>query len=79
MVIMYNCLSVRPSVADEKETKMVDLLQFLFQAPDDCAISIANIIRHHEAEYLESLEVLTVSPFPFKFLDFKASLLTITI
>uniref|UniRef100_A0A6N2LEI5 F-actin-capping protein subunit alpha n=1 Tax=Salix viminalis TaxID=40686 RepID=A0A6N2LEI5_SALVM len=28
----------------------------IFQAPDDCAISIANIIRHHEAEYLESLE-----------------------
>ncbi|KAL3573456.1 hypothetical protein D5086_024069 [Populus alba] len=28
----------------------------LVVAPDDCAISIANIIRHHEAEYLESLE-----------------------
>ncbi|CAI0459982.1 unnamed protein product [Linum tenue] len=30
--------------------------KILLQAPDDCAISIANIIRHHEAEYLKSLE-----------------------
>ncbi|CAN1355909.1 F-actin-capping protein subunit alpha [Linum perenne] len=28
----------------------------IFQAPDDCAISVSNIIRHHEAEYLGSLE-----------------------
>ncbi|KAJ4845122.1 hypothetical protein Tsubulata_038388 [Turnera subulata] len=28
----------------------------IFQAPDDCAISITNIIRHHETEYLASLE-----------------------
>ncbi|KAJ4719446.1 F-actin-capping protein subunit alpha [Melia azedarach] len=28
----------------------------LFQSPDDCAISIAHIIRHHETEYLSSLE-----------------------
>ncbi|KAK9139356.1 hypothetical protein Scep_009037 [Stephania cephalantha] len=27
-----------------------------FQAPDDCAISIASIISHHENEYLASLE-----------------------
>ncbi|KAJ8752507.1 hypothetical protein K2173_004795 [Erythroxylum novogranatense] len=28
----------------------------LFQAPDDTAVTIVNIIRHHEAEYLASLE-----------------------
>ncbi|KAJ9180268.1 hypothetical protein P3X46_008536 [Hevea brasiliensis] len=28
----------------------------MFQAPDDCALSITNTIRHHEAEYLASLE-----------------------
>ncbi|CAI0551162.1 unnamed protein product [Linum tenue] len=28
----------------------------IFQAPDDCAISIANTIRHHETEYMGSLE-----------------------
>ncbi|KAF5746730.1 hypothetical protein HS088_TW06G00904 [Tripterygium wilfordii] len=28
----------------------------IFQSPDDCAVSIANIIRHHETEYLGSLE-----------------------
>lgn len=28
----------------------------ILQAPDDCAFSVANIIRHHEAEYLASLE-----------------------
>lgn len=28
----------------------------LFQAPDDCAIAISSIIRHHETEYLASLE-----------------------
>ncbi|PKI74031.1 hypothetical protein CRG98_005509 [Punica granatum] len=28
----------------------------IFQAPDDSALSIANIIRHHETEYLTSLE-----------------------
>lgn len=27
------------------------------QAPEDSALSIANIIRHHETEYLTSLEV----------------------
>ncbi|RVW83134.1 F-actin-capping protein subunit alpha [Vitis vinifera] len=26
------------------------------QSPEDCAISIANIIRHHETEYLTSLQ-----------------------
>ncbi|KAH9689432.1 F-actin-capping protein subunit alpha [Citrus sinensis] len=29
----------------------------LFQSPDDSAISISNILRHHETEYLASLEV----------------------
>lgn len=29
----------------------------IFQSADDCAIAIANIIRHHETEYLASLEV----------------------
>lgn len=28
----------------------------IFQSPDDCAISITNIIRHHETEYLSSLQ-----------------------
>lgn len=28
----------------------------VFQSPDDCAITIASIIRHHETEYLASLE-----------------------
>uniref|UniRef100_A0A9I9CIP5 F-actin-capping protein subunit alpha n=1 Tax=Cucumis melo TaxID=3656 RepID=A0A9I9CIP5_CUCME len=28
----------------------------VFSAPEDCAVAIANIIRHHEAEYLASLE-----------------------
>ncbi|KAL5566371.1 hypothetical protein UlMin_029535 [Ulmus minor] len=28
----------------------------VIQAPEDCAISIASIIRHHETEYLASLE-----------------------
>ncbi|EPS62265.1 hypothetical protein M569_12526, partial [Genlisea aurea] len=28
----------------------------MFQSPDDCAISLANIIRHHEAEYLNYLQ-----------------------
>ncbi|KAH9755233.1 F-actin-capping protein subunit alpha [Citrus sinensis] len=30
----------------------------LFQSPDDSAISISNILRHHETEYLASLEDL---------------------
>ncbi|CAF2126353.1 unnamed protein product [Brassica napus] len=29
----------------------------IFQSADDCAIAIANIIRHHETEYLGALEV----------------------
>lgn len=33
----------------------------LFQAPEDCALAITSIIRHHETEYLASLEVLTLS------------------
>ncbi|KAF9622066.1 hypothetical protein IFM89_029350 [Coptis chinensis] len=28
----------------------------MLQSPEDCAVSIANIIRHHETEYLASLE-----------------------
>ncbi|KAK4595733.1 hypothetical protein RGQ29_013999 [Quercus rubra] len=28
----------------------------IFQSPDDCAITIASIIRHHETEYLASLQ-----------------------
>ncbi|XP_057961145.1 F-actin-capping protein subunit alpha isoform X1 [Malania oleifera] len=28
----------------------------IFQSPEDCAFSVANIIRHHETEYLTSLE-----------------------
>ncbi|KAI3927978.1 hypothetical protein MKW98_023579 [Papaver atlanticum] len=28
----------------------------IFQSPEDCALSITNIIRHHETEYLSSLE-----------------------
>ncbi|KAF8007285.1 hypothetical protein BT93_K1325 [Corymbia citriodora subsp. variegata] len=28
----------------------------IFQSPEDCAIAIASIIRHHETEYLGSLE-----------------------
>ncbi|KAJ1417140.1 F-actin-capping protein subunit alpha [Sesbania bispinosa] len=28
----------------------------LFQAPEDCAVAISSIIRHHETEYLGSLE-----------------------
>jgi len=62
-----------------RRKKWLILYNLLFQAPDDCAISIANIIRHHEAQYLESLEVFIASPFSFKCLDFKASLLTIII
>ncbi|KAI3975287.1 hypothetical protein MKX01_033527 [Papaver californicum] len=27
-----------------------------FQSPEDCALSVTNIIRHHETEYLASLE-----------------------
>lgn len=33
-------------------------ISYLFQSPDDSAISISNILRHHETEYLASLEVL---------------------
>ncbi|CAN1195435.1 F-actin-capping protein subunit alpha [Linum perenne] len=33
----------------------------IFQAPDDCAISVSNIIRHHEAEYLGSLELFVAN------------------
>ncbi|XP_010546722.1 PREDICTED: F-actin-capping protein subunit alpha [Tarenaya hassleriana] len=29
----------------------------IFQSPDDCAVAVANIIRHHETEYLAALEV----------------------
>ncbi|KAL0006023.1 hypothetical protein SO802_013584 [Lithocarpus litseifolius] len=32
----------------------------IFQSPDDCAITIASIIRHHETEYLASLQVLYI-------------------
>ncbi|KAA8536837.1 hypothetical protein F0562_029315 [Nyssa sinensis] len=28
----------------------------IFQAPDDCAVALTNIIRHHETEYLASLQ-----------------------
>ncbi|KAK9292534.1 hypothetical protein L1049_020508 [Liquidambar formosana] len=33
----------------------------IFQSPDDSAISITNIIRHHETEYLASLQVLNMA------------------
>ncbi|KAL0348022.1 UNVERIFIED_CONTAM: F-actin-capping protein subunit alpha [Sesamum angustifolium] len=29
----------------------------IFQSPDDCAVSLTTIIRHHETEYLNSLQV----------------------
>ncbi|KAG7021076.1 F-actin-capping protein subunit alpha [Cucurbita argyrosperma subsp. argyrosperma] len=29
----------------------------IMQAPEDCSVAIANIIRHHEAEYFSALEV----------------------
>lgn len=29
----------------------------IFQSPDDCAVSLITIIRHHETEYLNSLQV----------------------
>ncbi|KAL0375764.1 UNVERIFIED_CONTAM: F-actin-capping protein subunit alpha [Sesamum calycinum] len=29
----------------------------IFQSPDDCAVSLTTIIRHHEMEYLNSLQV----------------------
>ncbi|KAJ0015271.1 hypothetical protein Pint_19773 [Pistacia integerrima] len=41
----------------------------IFQSPDDSAISIAHIIRHHETEYLASLEVLVMPLFFFKYLN----------
>jgi capping protein alpha len=28
----------------------------ILQSPEECAVSITNIIRHHESEYLSSLE-----------------------
>lgn len=34
------------------------IIWLYFQAPEDCAVSISSIIRHHETEYLASLEVL---------------------
>ncbi|KAK4491103.1 hypothetical protein RD792_001825 [Penstemon davidsonii] len=33
----------------------------IIQPPDDCAVSLTNIIRHHETEYLNSLQVTTYS------------------
>lgn len=40
------------------DTKLaVEFLFTFFQSADDCAIAIANIIRHHETEYLAALEV----------------------
>jgi capping protein alpha len=40
----------------------------IMQSPDDCAVSITNIIRHHESEYLSSLEesYLNLSDATFK-------------
>lgn len=35
------------------------VLLLMFQSPEECAVSITNIIRHHESEYLSSLEVET--------------------
>lgn len=32
----------------------------LFQAPEECAVAITSIIRHHETEYFASLEVLNL-------------------
>lgn len=29
----------------------------IFQSPDDCTVSLTNIIRHHETEYLNSLQM----------------------
>ncbi|XP_078159871.1 subunits of heterodimeric actin filament capping protein Capz superfamily [Carex rostrata] len=28
----------------------------VFQSPEDCAVQLTNIVRHHESEYLQSLE-----------------------
>lgn len=39
----------------------VKYVVYLFQSPDDSALTIVNIIRHHETEYLSSLEVLTTT------------------
>uniref|UniRef100_A0A2P2KK21 F-actin-capping protein subunit alpha n=1 Tax=Rhizophora mucronata TaxID=61149 RepID=A0A2P2KK21_RHIMU len=50
----------------------------MFQAPDDCAVSIANIIRHHEAEYLASLEVHDMLLCVWLNTFFKVFLLTIS-
>ncbi|KAF2307267.1 hypothetical protein GH714_025951 [Hevea brasiliensis] len=47
------------------------------QATDDSAFSIANIIRYHEAEYLASLEVINVSLFTVKYLNFGVPTLTV--
>ncbi|RWW75467.1 hypothetical protein BHE74_00016511 [Ensete ventricosum] len=33
----------------------------IFQSPEDSAVSITNIIRHHETEYLASLEASYVN------------------
>ncbi|KAG5541514.1 hypothetical protein RHGRI_021369 [Rhododendron griersonianum] len=33
----------------------------LFQSPNDLAVSLTNIIRHHETEYLASLQITVVS------------------
>nr|AFK41951.1 unknown [Lotus japonicus] len=33
----------------------------LFQAPEDCAVGISSIIRHHETEYLASIEASYLS------------------
>uniref|UniRef100_A0A0D9WXY0 F-actin-capping protein subunit alpha n=1 Tax=Leersia perrieri TaxID=77586 RepID=A0A0D9WXY0_9ORYZ len=40
----------------------------IFQSPEDCAVAITNIIRHHESEYLSSLEesYLNLSDATFK-------------
>ncbi|PWZ39274.1 Ribosome biogenesis protein NSA2 [Zea mays] len=40
----------------------------IMQSPDDCAVSITSIIRHHESEYLSSLEesYLNLSDATFK-------------
>ena len=57
MGLAYGALKV----LNDRKNRLFESLSNMYvtylQSPDDCAASVMNIIRHHETEYLNSLQV----------------------
>ncbi|KAL1805296.1 hypothetical protein ACET3Z_028364 [Daucus carota] len=67
LFLLYDSIKIQNTLksppSESKTMKRATLLSVLadmflcFQAADDCAISLTNIIRQHETEYLTSIQV----------------------